>query len=92
VLLHAHKDLVVPLVGLFGVLLVLYEFPSEQAGSSADLFVDLRSRNLPPDLTERPCPRLGMQVVGVHQRPFYLQHDDSCHRKPPRLLFAHALK
>lgn len=59
----------VPLVGLFGVLLVLYEFPSEQAGSFADLFVDLRSRNLPPDLTERPCPRLGMQVVGVHNVP-----------------------
>jgi hypothetical protein len=35
-----------------------------------------------PNLLERSRPRLGVQVVGVHQRAVYVEHHDLRHFLP----------
>jgi hypothetical protein len=79
-LLHPTVDLAVQLRYLLGGLFVLDELPHEQIRAFTDQLVDLHPRRyLEPGLLKGLRPRLGVQVVRVHQRAIYVEYHDLCH-------------
>src|SRR5215203_5872316 len=84
VLLQLRVELTVQLVDLLPRLLVLDELADQKVRALPDLLVEPGPRYPVPLLLERSRPRLGVQVVGVHQRPVYVEHHDLRHLRPPR--------
>src|SRR5215213_9729219 len=87
VLLQLRIELAVQLVNLLPRLLVLDELADQKVRALPDLLVEPGPRYPVPHLLERSRPRLGVQVVGVHQRPVYVEHHDLRHLRPSQLQY-----
>src|SRR5215211_4041189 len=65
---------------------IIDELPDQESGTLTDLLVEPGHRYSMAGLLERPHPRLGMQVIRVHQRTVDVQNDYSRHEKLPSWL------
>src|SRR5918997_1128935 len=89
VLLQLAVELAVQLVDLLGCLLVLDELADQEVGALPYLLVELDPRHPMTNLLERPRPRLGVQVIGVHQRPVHVEHHYLRHFVRPPITSEH---
>ncbi len=71
--LELGVELLVQLARLLGGLLTLDELRDKLVRALPDLFVDHGPRYWVFHLLQRVGPRLDVQVVGVHERPVYIQ-------------------
>ena len=78
--LHLAVDLAVQLRHLLNSLFILDKLSHEQIRAFAYQFMNLHPwRYLEAGRLKGLRPRLGVQVVRVHQRPIHVEHHDLCH-------------